>query len=313
MSKRDLVLEIVNNDDSLPNFKRTTFYKLLKKMQFAFKKRGRDSLLIDREEIIVWRRDYLRKIRKYREQGRTIYYLDETWINAGHTKNTIWVDESIKSCRQARREGLSTGLKNPSGKGRRLIICHIGGQNGFVENGLWFFESNKSGDYHEEMNGESFEKWFSTILPTLENNAVIVINISFDHNLLKAELLVLVKENKEKYNKYRIDEMARETGRTVLRLPPYHCELNPIELIWAQIKGKVAAQNSSFKISEVRNLFLEAIRTIGPDEWQKCKHVIEEVEEKMWQLDNIMESTIERVVINLSETDTEDGGETNSE
>ncbi|XP_044760399.1 uncharacterized protein LOC123317852 [Coccinella septempunctata] len=313
-------------------------------MQFAFKKRGRDSLLIDREEIIVWRRDYLRKIRKYREQGRTIYYLDETWINAGHTKNIIWVDESIKSCRQARREGLSTGLKNPSGKGRRLIICHIGGQNGFVENGLWFFESNKSGDYHEEMNGESFEKWFSTILPTLEDNAVIVMdnasyhsrkidsvpssstrkediknwlnsrNISFDHNLLKAELLVLVKENKEKYNKCRIDEMARETGRTVLRLPPYHCELNPIELIWAQIKGKVAAQNSSFKISEVRKLFLEAIRTIGPDEWQKCiKHVIEEIEEKMWQLNNIMESTIERVVINLSETDTEDGGETNSE
>lgn len=28
-----------------------------------------------------------------------------------------------------------------------------------------------------------------------------------------------------------IDEMAQEYGHDVLRLPPYHCEYNPIELM----------------------------------------------------------------------------------
>ena len=33
-----------------------------------------------------------------------------------------------------------------------------------------------------------------------------------------------------------IDEIARACGHEVLRLPPYHCTLNPIELVWAQLK-----------------------------------------------------------------------------
>lgn len=44
----------------------------------------------------------------------------------GHTKSLVWQDTTIKSTREAHREGLSTGLKNPTGKGRRLIIGHIG-------------------------------------------------------------------------------------------------------------------------------------------------------------------------------------------
>jgi transposase len=37
--------------------------------------------------------------------------------------------------------------------------------------------------------------------------------------------------------KYNIDEIAKASKKTVLRLPPYHCEFNPNELIWGQIKG----------------------------------------------------------------------------
>ena len=91
----DKILKEVNDDTDLPNFKRTTFYKLLKELDFRFLKRGRNSLLIEREEIVVWRRDYLRKIKKFRQEGRKIYYLDETWVNAGHTKARVWVDNSL--------------------------------------------------------------------------------------------------------------------------------------------------------------------------------------------------------------------------
>lgn len=40
-------------------------------------------MLLEREEIIMWRRRYLKTIRKYREEGRQIFYTDETWVNAG--------------------------------------------------------------------------------------------------------------------------------------------------------------------------------------------------------------------------------------
>ena len=58
--------------------------------------------------------------------------------------------------------------------------------------------------------------------------------------MLKVELLALVKLHKKPYTKYIVDEMARDHHKIVLRLPPYHCELNPIELVWAEIKNYVA-------------------------------------------------------------------------
>lgn len=112
----DSVLREVNADNDLPKFKRTTFYKLLKKLNFKFEKRGRKSLLIDRDEITIWRRDYLKKIRAFRRENKKIYYLDETWVNAGHTRSKVWVDTRVTTSRQAFLDGLSTGLKNPSGK-----------------------------------------------------------------------------------------------------------------------------------------------------------------------------------------------------
>lgn len=46
---------------------------------------------------------------------------------------------------------------------------------------------------------------------------------------------------------YATDTYAREKNIEVLRLPPYHCKLNPIEMIWGQVKGYVAGENKTFK------------------------------------------------------------------
>lgn len=35
--------------------------------------------------------------------------------------------------------------------------------------------------------------------------------------------------------KYAVDKMAKAAGHKVVRLPPYHCELSPIELAWSVI------------------------------------------------------------------------------
>lgn len=219
------------------------------------------------------------------------------------------------------------------GKGKRLIICHIGSEDGFLPDALWAFESKKTGDYHEEMDGVSFENWFSKILPNLEENSVVVLdnasyhtrklekiptmatrkagiqewltskNIDFDETMVKAELLQIVKEHKNKYNLNIIDEMAKKQNKTILRLPPYHCELNPIELIWADVKQYVAVKNKTFKFSDVKNIFHEAIQRITPDKWKKCiQHVEEKVETKMWNIDIVTDVQVEPLIINVDDS-----------
>ena len=65
-------------------------------MGFGYEKRGRQRIISERPEIIVWRERYLRRIRKIREADpeRAIVYTDETWLN--RTKKE-WVDlETLK-------------------------------------------------------------------------------------------------------------------------------------------------------------------------------------------------------------------------
>lgn len=86
----------------------------------------------------------MRDIRKFREEGRPIYFLDETWVNAGDATNRVWSDKTVQSNRDAYFQDLSTGAVNPTDKGKRLIVCHIGSEDGFVPGGLLCFESKKS-------------------------------------------------------------------------------------------------------------------------------------------------------------------------
>ena len=59
--------------------------------------------------------------------------------------------------------------------------------------------------------------------------------MEFPEGALKRELFQLIRASNAK-PKYVIDEMAKAAGHEVVRLPPYHCELNPIELAWSQVK-----------------------------------------------------------------------------
>lgn len=170
------VLTAINEDDTLPNMKETSMRKVLKSLNFQYTKRQRNSILTEKRDLLSWRRKYLMTIRNFREEGRPIYYLDETWLNTGDCVNKVWIDKTVTSSRMAFLEGLSTGPQNPTGKGKRLIVLHIDSAAGFVPGGLLCFESKKNtSDYHDEMNGQTFQEWFEEILPLLEDNAVVVL------------------------------------------------------------------------------------------------------------------------------------------
>jgi transposase len=143
------------------------------------------------------------------------------------------------------------------------------------------------------MNGELFEKWFNEeLIPRLPPRAVIVMDnassvqvekfptssttkvnmqkwltdhaISWEQNMNKPVLCNIIKQHKDKFKKFRIDALAEESGFNVLRLPPYHCDINPIEQIWSQIKRYVTAENTTFKIQDVERLTNEAITKVTP-------------------------------------------------
>jgi transposase len=62
--------------------------------------------------------------------------------------------------------------------------------------------------------------------------------------------------------------MAKAMRHSVLRLPPYHCELNPIELVWAQIKHNVSVNNTQFKTNLIDKLIHEGVDRVTVENWR---------------------------------------------
>ena len=55
--------------------------------------------------------------------------------------------------------------------------------------------------------------------------------IWYSSDTTKAELYELIEMQKPQYETFAIDRLLADHGHTVLRLHPYHTDLNPIEQI----------------------------------------------------------------------------------
>lgn len=70
---------------------------------------------------------------------------------------------------------------------------------------------------------------------------------------------------------YELDEMTFEHGHEIIRLSPYHCQYNSIQLISAQIK-QVANQIKNFKIKGSLNFANQALNSINAQVWEGRVH-----------------------------------------
>ncbi|KAE8736690.1 hypothetical protein FOCC_FOCC017855, partial [Frankliniella occidentalis] len=171
----------LDKDISLPTMSTTTIRRFLCDIGFVYCKRKRNSAFLERSDLIDWRRRYLRQMQKLRAQNAKIFYLDETWINAGHTTSYAWHDTTVVSPRDAHREGLTVGLKQTPGKGGRLIVLHLGNEDGFIPGCKLVFEAGKSvtledGTHHDEMTGQRFEEWWVAAMDHLPPGSHIVMD-----------------------------------------------------------------------------------------------------------------------------------------
>ena len=95
-----------------------------------------------------------------------------------------------------------------------------------------------------------------------------------------------------------LDGLAAEKGHQVLRLPAYHCDLNPIELIWSQLKRFVRGQTRTGRLDDIEDLLQLGVQLITPEDWSKCCEHVTRLEERYWVEDGIIEE-VEPVVVSL--------------
>ena len=91
---------------------------------------------------------------------------------------------------------------------------------------------------------------------------------------------------------YKTDKIANLHGHEVIRTPVRHCELNPIELIWAQVKGFVAKNNTTFRLKDPKELTYAAFGKMTKNVWTKAEEYVVKIEKEYCK-----ENCIDRSVI----------------
>ena len=103
-------------------------------------------------------------------------------------------------------------------------------------------------------------------------------------------------------------------------MPPYHAELNSIELNWAMLKGKRARSNLTLKKYDVEKLTEDAFESTSPEDWASCCRHVKDVEKRFNATDIAVDDQVDHLVITVTsideDTDTasdSDGGSTDDE
>ncbi|NWH06931.1 transposase, partial [Desulfobacter latus] len=232
-------------------------------------------------------------------------YLDESYVNKNHSNDFVWYSNED-----------GPWIQKPTGKGERLIIINAVTKDGWVPDAKVVFKSTrKTGDYHGQMNWNLFQKWFSEkLLPNIPGNSIIVMDNAAYHNILaecsaptptcskekifnwleynnipckdnclKIELVEILKKFAPEPT-YAIDMIANEYGHTVIRTPPYHPELQPIEICWGILKNEIA-RNCDFTMDNLMLQLENAFRKITAKTCRKIIKKIRSVEDNFWEDD----------------------------
>jgi hypothetical protein len=259
---RDFLKELSDGEQ----FYRPTSARTLSRWGFEFGKGTRSRHLKEKDHVTAAGQSYLRKKRANRIQGTVIdtirpeVYLDESYVNKNHSNDFIWYSGED-----------GPWVQKPAGKGERLIIVNAITKSGRIPGAKLVFKAErKTGDYHGQMNWGLFKKRYTEMLiPNIPKNSLIIMDNASYHNTLSdcspPTPLCSKKKIKEwpEYNKiycrddclkpelveilkkmtaepvYAVNETARSHGHEVIKTPPYHPELQPIETCRGAVKNHV--------------------------------------------------------------------------
>jgi transposase len=304
-------------------------------MGFKYKKVNERKILVESKFLISKKICFLKKYLQYLEYDNVHFiYLDETWIYQNGSQVRLWVHDVDKKANPS---------KIPT-EGKRFTVLHAGHKGGFLEGCSYLLDSNiEHRDYHRTMNGQLFQTWVEQqLIPALDkiNTKVVVImdnapyhsmvadklptlkstkgqlqewltkkNIAYDESMTKKNIWNIIKPHLDAAKitrRYVIDEILAKKGHDVLRLPPYHCQYNPIEMVWGfckmfynkNIRSQPACKN------RVSRLWQEALVNYTPEMWansvQHCENLIKSDWNKM--MGNFPIKDMPPIIVNLAES-----------
>lgn len=307
---------ILDDDNAIKKelFHITTLGRALTRWGFEFGKGTRTQHLKEKDSVVVARRVYLRKMKDNRIDGseetkKPEVYLDESYVNKNHSNDYVWYH---------REDG--DWVQKPTGNGDRLVMINAMTKEGWVPKARLIFKSTrKTGDYHGQMDGALFQKWFEKeLIPNLPERSLIIMDNASYHNILsensapiatssKAKIMRWLDQNKIAYPPnmlkieliallnqhlpaptYVVDEIAQKYGHEVLRTPPYHPELQPIELCWGVVKNEVA-RNCDFTMKGLETNLESAFQKVTKESCKKMIKKIKKIEDEFWKDDELIE------------------------
>jgi len=303
-------LEVYSPDE----FHISTLGRTLDRWGFEYGKGTRTQHLKEKDYVIAARQRYLRKMRSNRlsldgETIRNEVYLDESYINKNHSNDCTWYFTED-----------GPWVQKPTGNGERLIIVNAITKNGWVPNAKTVFKSTrKTGDYHGQMNWDIFKKWFiEKLLPNITENSLIIMDNAPYHKVLsdnsaptaassKEDIQNWLRENKISYSSdclkaelidmllkivpeptYAVDEIAKKYGHEVIRTPPYHPELQPIEICWGVLKNEVG-RHCDFTMANLQTQLELAFQKVTAHTCFETIQKIKQREDKFWHDDLILD------------------------
>ncbi|MBT6004756.1 MAG: hypothetical protein HOG79_03480, partial [Prolixibacteraceae bacterium] len=302
------IQDLLKKNYNAEPFPIATLARTLNRWGFEFGKGTRSQHLKEKDHVIAARRRYLRKMRANRQKPknndmtRTEVYLDESYVNKNHSNDFIWYSGED-----------GPWVQKPTGNGERLIIINAITISGWVSGSKLIFKSTrKTGDYHGQMNWNLFKKWFTEmLLPNIPTNSLIIMDNAPYHKILseyspptplssKKKILAWLEQNKiscsadclkpemvEILKKmapepiYAIDEIARLHGHEVIRTPPYHPELQPIETCWGVVKNHVA-RNCDFTMDNLSKQLDSGFNKVSKETCAKIIAKVRKIDDEFW-------------------------------
>jgi len=152
------------------------------------------------------------------------------------------------------------------------------------------------------------------LLPNIPSQAIVILDNARYHNVLDNEITPNKSSKKDQLRawltrngypwredmlkfellelctrlapapEFKLDQLAEQHGISILRTPPYHPELQPIETCWAVLKNHMA-DHCDFTMAGLRERLPEAFAKVTAG---TCKSIISKVfgqEEKYWAED----------------------------
>ena len=82
---------------------------------------------------------------------------------------------------------------------------------------------------------------------------------------------------------YVVDRMCNNYGVKVIRLPPYFCKFNPIELAWSKLKRRLRYKNKQpVNVQVTKQMIRDNISYVTPENWKNYEKKVVEAENEEW-------------------------------